>query len=195
MMVGSGKSSLRGYAKVFGGYELDRVDEDDAKKYVASLLNKGSNKFFLDDYDVKHLDNRDMPTRISYTFRVGDYFQKVGDEIYVNLNLKKDYYNAFINTTSRTSPKESEYVYDEYEVTELTIPQGYKVEYLPPNATHTGKLMGYEINYTALPGKVVYSKKIYQNYLLMLPEQFEQWNEAVKKISEAYKESIILKKK
>jgi hypothetical protein len=29
----------------------------------------------------------------------------------------------------------------------------------------------------------------------MLPEQFEQWNEAVKKISEAYKESIILKKK
>lgn len=194
MMVGSGKSSLRGYAKVFGGYELDRVDEDDAKKYVTRLVNKGSNKFFLDDYSIANLDNRDTPTRISYTFRVGDYFQKLGDEIYVNLNLKKSYYNDFI-TSSRSNPKESEYTYDEYEVTELTIPLGYTVEYLPPNATHMGKLMGYEINYTALPGKVVYTKKLYTNYLLMLPEQFEQWNDAVKQISEAYKESIILKKK
>ena len=192
---GSGVSMLAGYPKVFGGYELDRAEQDDVKRYVTKLVGKGSNKFFLDDYSVTHLNERDAPTTLKYKFRILDYFQKIDDEIYLNLNLNKDYYNTFINAETRKVPMESDYQYVKYETVSLHIPSGYEVEYLPETARYDGPLLGYEISYHAQGGKIIYSKKFFLNYLLMKPEEFPGWNDAIKKISEAYKESIILKKK
>lgn len=194
-LVGKGSSTLHGFPKVFGGYELDRAEKDDVKKYVTKLVGKGSNKFYLDAYTVVNLEDRDKPTQIDYTFRVADYFQKIGDEVYVNLNMNKDYYNTFINTDIRTTPKENDYQYEKYEVIDLVIPADYTVEYLPSNSTYDGTLLGYNVSYVVKDNVIRFSKKFYLNYLLMTPDQFHQWNEAVRKISEVYKESIILKKK
>ena len=36
-IAGKGKTSLIGYAKVFGGYELDRSEKDDVKRYVTRV--------------------------------------------------------------------------------------------------------------------------------------------------------------
>jgi hypothetical protein len=112
----------------------------------------------------------------------------------VNLNLNKDHYNDFINA-ARTSPKERDYKYQKIDYCELTIPEGYTLEYLPPNSRVDGDLMGFETEYLAQNGKVQFKKKFYVNYLLMQPDQFERWNDAIRPLSEAYKESIILRKK
>lgn len=192
---GKGMTSLGGYPKVFGGYALDRSGNDEIKRNVTRLIGKGSNKFYLDDYRLSGVSNRDVETTIDYSFRIGDYFQKIGDELYVNLNLNKDHYNDFINIAARTSPKVRDYKYEKIDYCELTIPEGYTLEYLPPNARVDGDLMGFETQYRQENGKVHFRKKVYVNYLLMHPNQFERWNEAVKPLSEAYKESIILKKK
>jgi hypothetical protein len=191
---GSGISTLRGYPKVFGGYELDRAGQDDVKRYVTKLLGKGSNKFFLDHYEVSDLTNRDKPTTLKYAFRILDYFQKIEDEIYLNLNLNKQFYNTFINPETRKSPKESDYQYLQYENITLHIPDGYEVEYLPENAHHDGPLMGYAISYELKGDRIFYSKKVYLDYLLLKPDQFKAWNESVRQVSEVYKEAIILKK-
>jgi transglutaminase-like putative cysteine protease len=194
-IVGKGMTSLGGYPKVFGTYALDRAGNDEIKRSVTRLIGKGSNKFYLDDYSLAGVSNRDVRTTIDYSFRIGDYFQKIGDELYVNLNLNKDHYNDFINIAARMSPKERDYKYQKIDYCELTIPDGYMLEYLPPNARVDGDLIGFETEYRSENGKVQFLKKFYVNYLLMQPHQFEGWNEAVKPLSEAYKESIILKKK
>lgn len=194
-IAGTGSSRLAGYPKVFGGYELDRAEQDDVKRYVTKLIGKGSNKFYLDDYKISSLDDRDKPTHIKYAFRLADYFQKIGEEIYVNLNLNKDFYNLYINTATRKTPKESDYKYVKYEYIEMAIPEGYTVEYLPPSAKHAGTLTGYDISYAVAGNKIVFSKMFYLDYLLMQPSEFDAWNDSVKRVSEAYKESIILKKK
>jgi transglutaminase-like putative cysteine protease len=194
-ITGTGSSLLAGYPKVFGGYELDRAEQEDVKRYVTKLIGKGSNKFYLDQYKIADLEDRDKPTRINYAFRLADYFQKIGEEIYVNLNLNKDFYNTYINTATRKAPKESDYRYVKYEYIEMAIPEGYTVEYMPPNAKHAGALTGYEMTYTVAANKITFSKMFYLDYLLMQPSEFDAWNESVKKVSEAYRESIILKKK
>jgi len=195
MIVGKGTTSLRGYPKVFGGYELDRAEEADVKKYVTRLVGRGSNKFYLDNYTVSNLKNNDLPTKINYSFRIADYFQKIGDEIYVNLNLNKDYYNAFINVSLRKSPRELDYKYTKEEFYTMSIPSGYEVEYLPPNEKFDNELLGYTTEYKQSGQTISFTKTFYLNYLMMQPDQFNDWNDAVKKVSEAYKESIILKKK
>jgi hypothetical protein len=194
-LIGSGKCTLSGFAKVFSTYELDRSEADDVKRFITRLVGKGSNKFYLDNYTVVDVMNRDKPTQVIYDFKISDYFQKAGAELYINLNLKKDYYNNYINAKTRTSPKEIEYKYTEFEYTELIIPEGYTVEYIPENAAYEGTLLGYEIAYVATPDKITFSKKLYIDYLLMNTVQFETWNNEVKRISELYKESIIIKKK
>lgn len=194
-LEGSGAVTLSGYRKVFSGYELDRAEKDDIKRYVSRLTGKGSNKFNLSRYEVSGMDDRDQPTRVVYEFQLADYFQKLGDEIYINLHLNKDHYNAFINAEARKTPHEADYRYVKEEYITLAIPDGYAVEYLPPDASHDGALMGYEISYQEADGTIRYRKKLYVDYLLMQPSQFDAWNESVRRISDAYKESIILKKK
>lgn len=194
-LVGDGASTLTGYPKIFAGYELDRAENDDIKRSVTRLIAKGSNKFFLDNYKVQFLENRDTPTRITYAFRIADYFQKIGDEIYINLNLTKTHYNDFINPETRKTPKENDYRRENDEVIEFTIPDGYTVEYLPANVKYDGKVMGYDISYAVTGNKVRFTRKFYIDYVMLWPDQFKNWNDAVKSVSEAYKESLILKKK
>lgn len=194
-LKGSGKSSLSGYAKVFAAYELDLSEQDNIKEAIVKILGKGSNKFYLDQYSIDDLQNQDKPTRITYNFRVSDYFQRAGDELYINLNLSKDYYNDFINTATRKFAKEAKFKYMAYDIIELKVPEGYTIEYIPENTKYSGEQIGFEFNYSVKPGSILLHRKLYSNYLLLEPSQFESWNQSVKKLSEAYKESIILKTK
>src|SRR5690606_21703142 len=157
-LAGTGTSTLQGFPKVFGSYALDRSKSDDVKKSIVRLIGKGSNKFYLDDYSVKGTDSRDTPTFVRYDFRIGDYFQQIGDELYINMNLSKDHYNEFINTASRLSPKESDYKYQKQEYYELAIPGEYEVEYLPENTKFDGDLAGYDIRYEVKHGKIILQK-------------------------------------
>lgn len=191
---GKGKTTLEGYAKIFGAYKLNRAEVDDVKRSVTSLTGKGSNKFFLDSYEISNNGDRVRPTSIDYTFRIGDYYQKTGNELYVNLNLNKDFFDASINTSTRLAPKESEFRYEHWQICELIIPEGYTVDYLPEASVSNGPLLGFESRYERRPGSVILTRKLYCDFLMLMPDQFESWNKSVQELSDSYKESIILKK-
>lgn len=194
-IVGVGNNATLGFVKSFSAYRLNRTDVDDVKKSVARMLGKGSNKFFLDKYTVKNTAEKDLPTQIAYEFRIGDYFQRVGDEIYLNLNLRKDYYDDFINVDDRKTPRENEFHFSQLDVFEFQIPAGYEVSYLPPNSKLNNPLMDCSIEYQHVNDKIIYRKSLQSKSLLVKPDQFSVWNEAITHISDAYRESIILKKK
>ena len=193
-LTGHGAASFTGYPKMQATYKLDRSRADVTEQNVAQLLNKGSNKFYLDKFTISDLTDRDKATRINYSFRIGDYFQRIGDEIYVNLNLTKDFYNEYINLNTRKTPLENQYKYQKQEVSVLEIPEGYGIDYQPENVHHESPVMGIDVTYTRQGRKVIVKKNFYLDFLLMKTEQFEAWNESVKRISDIYKESIILKK-
>lgn len=191
-LMGKGKISLEGYAKVFGGYELDRSQKEAEKQYVTKLAGKGSNKFFLDNYLIEDLHNLDKPTRVFYQFKVSDYTKQLENEIFVNLNLNKHFYNGYIEK-ARETPVENDYQYVQKEFLELEIPDGYHVEHIPASTRYEGDVMSFDLNYRIIGNRVILDKSITIRYLLLQPRQFNNWNEAVKKLSEAYRESVIFK--
>lgn len=192
-LIGKGTASVSGYPKVIAGYRLNRAQEDDVKTYVAKFVGKGSNKFYLDNYKVNNLDDYDKATRIDYDFRIGDYFQNIGGEIYINLNMNKDYYNEYL--ANRETPWENDYKYVKKEVCVLDIPEGYEIDYVPEDANLEGDNIGVNVHYNVSNDKVVMNKTFYLDFLMLEPDQFKSWNESIKNVSEVYKESIILKKK
>jgi transglutaminase-like putative cysteine protease len=192
---GTGKLSMAGYTKVNQSYGLDGLDRTAEPKYVKALLERGNNKFFVDKYSIANLDTRDQPLSISYDYRLQDYVQQVDDEVYINLSLERPYATDRIDEGSRKLPRYNEFAHTDHSRTELVVPAGYEVSYLPPSVQEQGEALGFKMTYERKGDKIIQDREVYVNYLLLQPKQFGSWNAVVAKLGNAYREVVILKKK
>ncbi|MGB3463653.1 MAG: transglutaminase domain-containing protein, partial [Cyclobacteriaceae bacterium] len=190
---GKGNSILTGLVKVANAYKLINRTEKQTENYLKRLLSRGSNKFFLEEYQVTNVEDFDQPIRIDYKFNVQDYYKAIGDEIYVNLNLDKSLMNAGFK--DRKIPIENDYLYLYKAVTVMEIPADYEVSYLPEDATGTSDHFGYEIIYRQEKGQIIATKTISVTYLMMKPSEFSEWNSINKAYSAALRNTAVLKKK
>ncbi len=69
------------------------------------------------------------------------------------------------------------------------------MDYIPADVKQEGRSVGIDVRYETTGQRIFMHKKFYIDFLLLNPDQFNEWNESVKRISEVYKEAIILKKK
>ena len=160
---------------------------------MKKLISRGNNKFSVSEYDIQNLENRDQPIEMNYKFFINDYFNKSGDEIYINLNLDKSFYNDLIDTAKRVLPIENDYKYTNEQNAVFYLPEEYEIEYLPENQSYKNDVFGFDIRYRAEADKIVVNKIFYVNYLILEPAHFKEWNEAIKRLSAAYRDVLILK--
>ncbi len=193
-LVGKGQYSAEGYKKGYMTHYIDGLSKENEKLYMNRYFTKGNNKFFVDDYKINNLNEKDEALKIDYDFRIEDYAKFVGDEIYINMNMEKAFSNDEIEK-DRKSPVENDYLYKTNNSTFLEIPAGYEVEYLPENSNFSNDLFGYNIEYKEKDNKIEFIHNYYKNYLLLNNESFEEWNKMIKEVNKAYREVIILKKK
>ncbi|MEL6560006.1 MAG: transglutaminase domain-containing protein [Bacteroidota bacterium] len=189
---GSGSLELTGLVKVANSYRLINRSNKKTEDYLRRLLSRGSNKFFLDEFDVANVDDLDKPIVIDYKFSVGDYYKEIGDEIYVNLCLDKSLVNNSIK--DRKTPLENDYQYVNRNVTILEIPGNYEVSYLPDDVKVDTDNFGFEITYEKKGDQIVATKEFYVSYLLLETDSFAAWNKANKKYSQTVRNTIVLKK-
>ena len=130
---------------------------------------------------------------IRYNFSLDDYAQKNGNELYVNMDLDKDYMNDLIEQ-DRHAPKEIEYKSIKNNVSILNIPKGYKVSYLPENSSFKDDDFGFDIHYTVKDNTIVNEKSVYINTLMVNPTNFTEWNKMIKQLTKAYNETVTLVK-
>ncbi len=193
-LVGKGQYSAEGYPKGYMTHYIDGLSKENEKLYMNRYFTKGNNKFFVDDYKINNLNEKDEALKIEYDFRIEDYAKFVGDEIYINMNMEKAFSNDEIEK-DRKAPVENDYLYKADNSVFLEIPEGYEVEYLPENSDFSNDLFGYTIEYKEKDNKIKFIHSYYKNYLLLNNESFEDWNKMIKEVNKAYREVIILKKK
>jgi hypothetical protein len=193
-IVGTGSVTMTGYARMFNAHRLIKADERNVENYLTRLLAKGNNKFLIDDYSIANLYDRDHPITIDYTFNISDYHRIVNDEIYINLNMDKSYQNSLIDDTRKLAI-ENEYQYTNKTVSILEIPEDYEPSYIPADVSFDNDVFSFSINYTNNAGHITMDKTFQVKYLLLTPAQFESHNKAVKELTNAYREAIILSKK
>ncbi|WP_338789909.1 DUF3857 domain-containing protein [Bernardetia sp. MNP-M8] len=193
-LVGKGQYSAEGYPKGYMTHYIDGLSKENEKIYMNRYFTKGNNKFFVDDYKINNLNEKDEALKIEYDFRIEDYAKFVGDEIYINMNMEKAFSNDEIEK-DRKSPIENDYLFKANNDIFLQIPEGYEIEYLPENSDFNNDLFGYNIEYKKEGNKIKFTHNYYKNYLLLNNESFEDWNKMIKEVNKAYREVIILKKK
>lgn len=193
-IVGQGKVSLSGYAKVFNSFRMINSSKKATDEYINKLLERGNNKFFSEDYSIDGLDDLDAPVTVDYSFRVEDYYREINGSVYFNMNLNKAI--TLVNLEEdRKHAKESEYKYVKRSLSTLNIPEGYEVSTIPKNTEFDGGVFGYTMSYTQEGNTLKLDRTYYLDYLLMQPEDFENWNQAIEKFTKDNKQIVILKKK
>jgi len=193
-----GSSSVY-YHGYYGSDVCDHLlfkDTSDARDYVKYRMGKGSNKFILNDYSIRYLDEERKLVNIRAAFDIPDYGKTVGQELYINLNLEKFFTgSSIIDTALRKVPTSHEYeaVIDQFTV--FDVPKGYELSYLPKDFTYSDPNLDFSIRYTRSEGKVICRQTRSDKTLLMQAGDFPRWNGAVKQILNHYKEQLVFVKK
>ena len=193
-VVGSSKTSFSGYPKIdiFNNLENENT-QTKLKQFYNRMFEKGNNKFLVSSFKEENKYNYDNDFIVNYDFEIKNYSKKLGNEIYINLNLNKDL--SFYKTDKKRE-NAIEYDYKRYfkYTTELEIPIGYTLDYLPEAVKVSNDFLTCEITYSVEGNKVTYNQVIELNFLILSIEQQKEVNKLIKKIERNYKEIVVLKK-
>ncbi|MEZ5023774.1 MAG: transglutaminase domain-containing protein [Chitinophagales bacterium] len=192
-LKGKGKSSLSGFYNTrLKGY-LKLSSKDEQKRFLESYLEKGHNKFELDTFNVSDITNRMEALKIDYDFSLADYVSKNEDEIYVNLTLDKTYSDFNLNP-KRKVPYEKPFKSKNDLTVILDIPAGYEATYIPENQEFKKDQFGFSFNVSQQGNQIIQKFTMYDDFLLLGQENFDDWNKMIRSIKKVNRESIILNK-
>lgn len=195
-LIGQGTATLDGYVKFTMTHKLKNKLGQKRDDYLKGWLEKGNNKFLINDYSVNGLNDKVVPLEIEYKFSIGSYASLVGEEAYVNLHLDRVYENAQIDIEKRKGvAREIDYKKQETHITNLDIPEGYEVTELPENQNFIDGPFSFSVKYSQTDSQVRLEKIVKIDTLLIEKEQFDQWNNLIDALDDAYGEVVVLKKK
>lgn len=192
-LAGSSVMDFTGYMSWDVQTSMMYTKEKDREQTTRAFNLRGSNKYVQDNYLYIANETGNKDTRLTASFTIGDYVQKVGNEYYVNMNLKRNYDENHIDTQGRKIPYYFKYKDIEKEVVVLDVPAGYHVSYLPGDATHSlNGIWNYSISYKKLDGKVLLNKEYHLNSMVIPVARFNEHNSMIEELKKQYKESVVL---
>jgi hypothetical protein len=191
-VIGKSTTAIDGYPKIDLFHDLENENTKTKLKELYNVkLNKGNNKFLIGNFKEINKYDYDKDFIVDYDFEIKNYSKKLGNEIYINLNLNKDL-SYFKTDKKRKNAIEYDYKrYHKYTTT-LEIPEGYKVDYVPENVSVSNEFLESNITYKKEENKVIYTHEITLNFLTLSVEEQKQVNKLIKKIERNYKEIVVL---
>jgi Transglutaminase-like superfamily/Domain of Unknown Function with PDB structure (DUF3857) len=193
-LKGTGFLTLDGYIKTHTQAILQVKSGSEREEYYKnSFFVRGSNKCMLTKNNDSGLNEREKKLKFLYEFKVPDYVQVVGNEVFINPHLKRTW--ADKNMATRRTDWEHDYQWNEENIVTIPIPKNYEVTYIPNNATFTNPNFSFTITYQKQNDQIIVRTKLIQNTLLVKKELFPAWNNMVAALNDAYGEVISMKTK
>jgi hypothetical protein len=190
---GNSRTFISGYPKIDFFNDLENEDSEiKLKQFYNRRFSKGNNKFLVKSFTEKNKYDYDEDFIVNYKFEIDSYSKKLGDEIYINLNLNKDISRFKTDKKRKTA---IEYDYKRYfnYATKLEIPEGYKVDYIPETVSFSNDFITCEISYVLEGKNIMYNQKISLDFILLSLDQQKEVNKLIKRVEKNYKEIIVLK--
>ena len=188
----SEQRSLTGYEKV--DFITDYMYKKDTKtdeEFLNTTLALGNNKTNYNNIQRVNFDNKQEALQLSYDLEIDNYVKKVGNKLYINLDIDRVLSKSKIDDDKKYD-KKIDHTYIKNYVTTLNIPEGYSASFIPETLSFENPNFGYTITYTKEDNAIIQHKSIYVNTLSVKKQDFESWNEFIKSLTKAYKKSIIL---
>ncbi|WP_445716924.1 DUF3858 domain-containing protein, partial [Flavobacterium sp.] len=135
-----------------------------------------------------------LPYNINYDFELDNYLIKVDNELYLNPILHKIFEKSPIQKDRITgydfeiiSFFNSEYEYE--------IPSNYTLKYIPSNFTLDNELLKVGTTYEKENNKIKVKYTFEVKKIVIEPNDFQLWDDSIKKMKSNYSETLILTEK
>ena len=199
LLIQINKETIEGKGtRVVSGYVKETYHSliNNAKKGTDEIIGRydiGNNKVSINNFKLSAPDDRDITIR--YDFTLPNYLQKFNNEIYLNLNLLRDYERDFIELEKRKLDIEEDYQYTLSQHVQLAIPADKDIVSVPKDISYEGQDFSFTILYKKEGQRLLLDKTITINHLVLKKEKFADWNAMIDKLSKAYSEVVIIKDK
>jgi transglutaminase-like putative cysteine protease len=186
---------MKGYYATDFRTRMNYMNTSEQEKYIKELARRGSNKFSLGTFQLQgdKNDRNNMAVKANYV--LPDYGKNLAGNLFINMNLIRLYEHQEIDYPKRKIPVEFDYKFIKRFVTILHIPEGYVVDYLPQGKEYRQDGFGFAMHYEKQGEKVIYTQEYFNDYLMLSPDKFSNWNKVLENLFPLYKETVSLTKK
>ncbi|HEY4110075.1 hypothetical protein, partial [Puia sp.] len=155
----------------------------------------GNVNYLMTDVKQEGMDNRNIDLTYHYNLVFNNAATAFDKDLYLDLDFRKEFSEASIDTTSRHHDYLFECKEDRITEANLAIPAGYTVSGLPPALDIQRNGYGFSLSYKQEGNVLKYRKTIVLKDVHLPRSAFRQWNADIALLKKAYLQQVTLTKK
>jgi hypothetical protein len=191
-MTGSASMSYSGLSRTSQVYRVSSIDEKRKFSNVKRSVILGNNKFILKDYKERNSEDRDLPYIIDFDFEIGNYAVEIGKEHFVNLFLKSHGILYELEDDRKTPYEIDKNQYINASVV-YKLKDGEKATELPEAIDINNDLVSFQAKYVSENNEIKLNYTLETKKLLLLLEDFTQWNDSIESIKDYMENTLSIK--
>ncbi|MFK8008530.1 MAG: transglutaminase domain-containing protein [Saprospiraceae bacterium] len=198
---GNGNTKFTGNKKSEMYYYLANTPSNKKELFFQNYITNKDKNIKIEIKEIPTNESREKNIEIDYSVELNNRIIDLGKELYIGIELDFAFNNYDIEEDRTRAFEFSRKTAIEGETT-LVLPAGMSIKYLPSPVEIDNKDYKFQLKYISKedpknPGstQLHYLKSIEIKNEILLPEQFQDWNEAIAKVKEFYGDQIILQKK
>lgn len=192
-LTGTSSVEYNGESKIMVQSVYASVRSDNKTDVLTSFLKGDNDNVEISELKMPDFGDRQKPLQIGFGIKTHHQVTKAGDEMYVDLDWSKDF-GGLEMPEDRKNDYEFNQKYYLTTQTELVVPAGYKVSYLPTAFKKTTPDYSFEGSYVANGKAIVYKKTIVVNKAILRKPEFQQWNAFLADINKFYNDQVVFAK-
>ncbi len=193
LITGTSSIEFNGESKIMIQSIHSSIRNDNKTELLSNYLKNGNGNVEVSNIKNSDFGERQKPLRLDFEFKVANQVTRAGNEVYVVMDWDKDF-SGYEIPEDRKNDYEFSQKYYYSSQTELVIPAGYKVDYLPAPFKKTTADFSFEGSYTNNGKSIIYKKTIMVNKPILKKSGFREWNVFIADINKFYNDQVVLVK-
>ena len=174
--------------------KIEATKKDNLLSSLTDYLAEDNRKYEISNLKTGDILSADTVLHIGYDVDYKGGASSFGNEIYFEMDFRKEWDGFIIDTAKRTYDILLPYKTDGETVYSVKLPPGYKVKQLPAGKKWELPGVFISVNFEKTGDGITYTKKIRISDTRIKKEYFSQWNRVMTELSKSYREQIVLEK-
>ena len=192
-LSGNAVSEYNGESKISAQSAYAAIKNNKKAESLADFARSNNDNIEVSNIINSDFSDRQKPLQIKFDFKANNQVTKTGNELYVVLDWEKEFSNLEMEADRKNDYEFNQKYYLSTQ-TELTVPAGYKVDYLPTAFKKITPSWSFEGSYVSKGNSIVYSKKISISKPILKKADFAGWNAFIAEINKFYNDQVVLTK-
>ena len=172
---------------------LNSVKKENADDAMKRFLSNNNSDYVINDLNLSSTNNPDKDLTATYNADIKNGVSLFSKDYYVDFDMQKEFINSAIKAEERKHDYWFGHKINLCKETELALPVNYKISGSLPSLNIVNADYEFHIQYTSLPGKLMYKKNILIKNTHLTTAKFIQWNKDIEQLAKTYNETITLK--